>query len=165
MTKKRAEGDDSMAIQTLGCLYERGGMSLPQDYEKAMELWLRAGELGSVEAYYCVGIAYRDGEGVERDMKKARYYFELAAMGGDVDARQNVGVFEARAGNYDRAVKHWMISAEAGDDDSLEKIRKCFMNGHATKDDFEKALRAHKKAKDEMKSDQREVVQDQPMFL
>ena len=32
------------------------------------------------------------------------------------------------------------------------------MNGHATKDDFEKALRAHKDAKDEMKSDQRDAA-------
>ena len=32
------------------------------------------------------------------------------------------------------------------------------MNGHAAKDDFEKALRAHKDAKDEMKSDQRDAA-------
>ena len=40
--------------------------------------------------------------------------------------------------------------------DSLEEIRNGYMNGYVTKDDFEKALRAHKEAKDEMKSDQRE---------
>ena len=32
------------------------------------------------------------------------------------------------------------------------------MRGEATKDDFEKALRAHKEAIDEMKSDQRETA-------
>ena len=32
------------------------------------------------------------------------------------------------------------------------------MHGHATKDDFEKALRTHKDAKDEMKSEQREAA-------
>ena len=53
-------------------------------------------------------------------------------------------------------MRHLMISAGAGDDDSLKAIRQCYMDGHATKDDFEKALRAHKEAKDEMKSDQRE---------
>ena len=40
----------------------------------------------------------------------------------------------------------------------MKEIRKCFVNGDATKDDFEKALRAHKEAKDEMKSDQREAA-------
>ena len=50
-----------------------------------------------------------------------------------------------------RSAKHWMISAGAGYDDSLEGIRKCYLNGWATKDDFEKALRAHKEAKDDEK--------------
>ena len=156
--KKRAEGDDAIAMKNLGGLYERGWMGLPQDYEKAMELWLRAGELGCAESYRSVGNAYRTGEGVERDMKKAKHYYELAAMGGDVDARHNLGCMEEEAGNMDRAIKHWMISAGAGDDDSLEAIRKCFMKGHVTKDDFEKSLRSHKDANDEMRSEQREAV-------
>ena len=79
-------------------------------------------------------------------------------MGGIVDARHNLGNGEARAGNMDRAVKHWMIAAGAGDDGSLETIREnYFLRGHATKDDFEKALHSHKEATDEMKSEQRET--------
>ena len=91
-------------------------------------------------------------------MKKSMYYSALAAMGGDVPARHNLGCFEACAGNMDRAVKHYMIAAGAGCDDSLKGIRQLYLEGHATKDDFEKALRAHKEAKDEMKSDQREAA-------
>ena len=91
------------------------------------------------------------------DLKKAKYYYELAAMGGDVFARANIGAIECNAGNVDRAVKHYMIAAGAGCDDSLKEIRECFLNGNATKDDFEKALRAHKEAQDEMKSEQRDA--------
>ena len=58
----------------------------------------------------------------------------------------------------DRAVKHWMIGAGAGFDDSLLEIRECFLQGHATKDGFERALRAYMNAKDEMKSEQREAA-------
>ena len=65
---------------------------------------------------------------------------------------------ERDAGIISRAIKHWMISAGAGDDNSLKNIRVCFMIGHATKDDFEKALRAHKEAKDGTKSDQRDTA-------
>ena len=90
-------------------------------------------------------------------MKKAKFYGELAAMRGHASARYNLGNEEYNAGNMDRAVKHWMISAGAGHDKSLQNIRKCYTNGHATKDDFERALRAHKEAKDEMKSDQRDA--------
>jgi hypothetical protein len=51
-----------------------------------------------------------------------------------------------------------MIAAGAGHDESLKKVRECYLSGHATKDDFEKALRAHKEAADEMKSVQREAA-------
>ena len=91
------------------------------------------------------------------DAKKAEYYYELAAMMGNIRARHNLGCDEQDAGNMKRAVKHWMISAGAGYDKSLKGIREAFFNGHATKDDFEKALRAHKETADEMKSDQREA--------
>jgi TPR repeat protein len=125
---------------------------------KAHKLWLRAGELGCTIAYYNAGHAYYNGYGVERDTKKSTHYYELAAMGGHVQGRHNLGVDEDEAGNKKRALKHWMISAGAGDDKSLKAIRACFVNGHATKDDFEKALRAHKEAADEMRSDQRDAA-------
>ena len=158
--KKRAEqGDDAIAINQLGAHYHNGGGGLQRDDHKALGLFLRAGELGYAEAYHNVARVYYHGRGVERDAKKAKYYWELAAIGGNVDARHSLGVWEGKAGNMKRAVKHFMISAGAGHDDSLQKIRECFMRyGGATKDDFEKALRAHKEAKDEMKSDMREAA-------
>ena len=121
-----------------------------------MELWLRAGELGDARAYCSVGYACDHGLGVERDTEKAKHYYELAAMGGDITARHNLGCVEGNAGNTSRAMKHFMISAAAGYDNSLNNIKECFVNGYATKDDFEKALRAHQASKDEMKSDQRD---------
>ena len=93
-----------------------------------------------------------------RDMKKAKHYYELAALGGDVHARYNLGSIESCEGNMDRAVKHLMISAGAGFDVSFKSVRRLFSAGHVTKDDFEKALRAHKEVKDEMKSDQRDAA-------
>jgi len=156
--KKRAEGDDVAAIFYLAGYYRGGRYGLQQNFAKANKLWLRAGELGCSRAYCNIGCAYENGEDVERDTKKAKHYYELAAMGGECTARHNLGVLEWNAGNMSRAVKHFMISAGDGCDGSLEKIRKGFMKGVATKADFEKALRAHKEAKDEMKSDQREAV-------
>ena len=151
--KKRAEANDAVAIHQLGGFYCIGENSIPQDYNKAIELWLRAGELGCAAAYDCVADMYDDWR-----EKEAKHYYELAAMAGWVRARHNLGSVEARAGNMERAMKHLMISAGAGFDDSLKGIRVLFMNGHATKDDFENALRAHKAAKDQMKSAQRDAA-------
>ena len=47
---------------------------------KANELLLKAGELGCAEAYRNLGMSYNNGLGVEVDKKKAKHYYELAAM-------------------------------------------------------------------------------------
>ena len=144
-------------MYNLGCYYNHGEYGLPQDNYNAMELWERAGEIGLSEAYHNVGVAYTSWQFVERDMENAKCYFELAAIGRDAKSRHNLGVLERKASNMCRAVKHWMISVAAGCDKSLSEIRDCFMDGHVTKDDFDKALRAHKEAKDEMRSAHREA--------
>ena len=51
-----------------------------------------------------------------------------------------------------------MISAMAGHDLSLDMIKKGYTHGEVTKEDFAKALRAHKEHTDEVKSDQRDKV-------
>ena len=151
--QKRVQLDDAEAMFTLGNYYRNGEFGVPQDYAKAFELFVRAGDLGYAEAYNDVGLAYENGHGVEIDKKKANHYYELAAMGGDVYARFNLGCAETRA---DRALKHYTIAAEGGDDDSLKKIQELYTNGHATKDDYTKALRAYQKYLDEIKSKQRD---------
>ena len=156
LMKKRMEVDDAVAIYNLGCCYHDGLDGLPQDHAKALELWHQAGELGNTKSYYSIGVAYDLGNGVGRDEKKAKYYYELAAMRGHVTSRHNLGCFEARTCNWDRAFKHCMISAGIGYTNSLNAIRQMFMNGQATKDDYAKALRAHQAYLVEIKSPQRD---------
>ena len=97
-------------------------------------------------------------KGVEIDKKKANHYYKLTAIGGDVYARYNLGVGEEKAGNMDRALKHYMIAAEGGHNIALKQIQKCYTNGHATKDDYAKALRAYQAYLAEIKSTQRDAA-------
>ena len=152
--KKRVEVGDAYAIFGLGCCHSEGAYGLPRDHEKALELWHQAGELGYAGAYCNIGNAYHNGRGVERDEKKADHYYELAAIGGEVIARHNLGNAEARAGNLDRALKHWMISV-GGDNDSVKNIQDLYKHGHATKDDYTKALLAYQAYLEEIRSEQR----------
>ena len=69
----------------LACLTSTWGMGWGLNYNKAMKLFLRAGELGYSESYSHLGAAYFHGRGVERVEEKAKYYYELAAMGGCVE--------------------------------------------------------------------------------
>ena len=116
----------------------------------------RAGELGNTESDCCIGNSYRNGHGVDRDVKKATHYYELAAMEGNVKDRSNLGGTEVLAGNIDRALKHLMIAAGGGSNESLKAIKQMYSNGYATKDDYANALRAYQTYLGEVKSDDRD---------
>ena len=77
-------------------------------------------------------------------------------MGGDVNARHNLGAKEGQGGNIDRALKHFMIAVGSGCTNSLEKIKKMFMYGHATKEDYAKVLQTYQAYLGEIKSPQRD---------
>ena len=154
--QQRVEVGDAEAIFQFGNYYHRGEFGFPQDDVKAFELCVRAGDLGDIKAYNNIGSAYSNGRGVEIDKKKANHYYKLAAIRGNVNARYNLGLDEEDAGNMNRALKHYMIAAGGGLDNSLKAIQTLYTNGHATKDDYAKALRAYQAYLAEIKSTQRD---------
>ena len=156
-TEKLMEADHAVACYKLGLYYTLGSMGMPQDFAKARELYLKAGELGCAEGYYNMGYSYNNGRGVVMDKKKAKHYYELAAMNGDLHARHYLGYIEAQAGNDHRAMKHFILAAKAGFKKSLDDaVRVGFMNGIVTKDEYANILRAYQQQHDEMKSDTRD---------
>ena len=154
--KKLMEKGNAQAFYQLAAYYRNGIKGLPQDWAKANELYLKAGELGCALSYYNLGIQYVNGDGMEIDKKKAKHYYELAAINGSVQARNNLGCLEGRAGNTQRAYKHLLISARAGDTASLNMVKQGYMNGHVTKEEYANALRECQKSQDEMKSEARD---------
>ena len=157
MIQKRVDKYDSAAIYLLGNEYLHGGTGLAKDVPRAIELWSEAANLGSVDAHYQLGIAYYNGEGIEEDKPRGIRHWQEAAMKGNVRSRHNLGVVEkAIKKNCELAVRHWMISAKMGYEDSLIFIRRMFMDGRATKAQYAEALRGYGDAVEEMKSHQRE---------
>lgn len=49
------------------------------NYEKAVELYNQAKELGSLEAYYNIGLSLLHGKGVEKNLNQACKYIKFAA--------------------------------------------------------------------------------------
>ena len=153
---KLMEKGNAYAFFYLAGYYKDGTRGMPQDMARANELYLRAGELGCATAYSNLGIAYANGRGVEIDKKKAKHYYELAAMSGSVYARYNLGCLEAQADNTHRATKHFMLAARAGDKESLGMVKHGFMGGVVTKEEYANVLREYQKSQDEMKSEARD---------
>jgi len=112
--------------------------------------------LGYSKAYFNIGYAYERGYGVEVDKEKTLYYYELAAIKGNVKARHNLGIMEGDAGNMDRAIKHYMIAVKGGGAYSLKRIQNMYIDGYAAKEDYTKALQAYQLYLGEIKSAQRD---------
>ena len=156
MIQARVSKKDPVAINFLAQQYCHGDLGLQRDMRKAVELFTEAAELGSIEALFNLGNAYFDGEGVEKDRAKGVDFFKRAAMKGDAESRCNLGIIEKQEGNFDRAVRHHLISAKMGDVRSLEAIKKAFMFGFATKEQYAEALKGYQAAVEETKSHDRD---------
>jgi len=151
---RRVEANDPVAVRNMGFKrYSEGGD------ESAIEYLTKAAELGDVVAHFELSNFYRDGECIEKDMKKVIYHLEQAAIGGHPMARYNLGCVEEENGRFERAVKHWIIAASLGCDKSLKTLRKGYAVGRIQKEDFAAALRAHQAALDAAKSHQREAAE------
>ncbi len=150
---KRIEAGDPAAMQRMGTLCFKQG-----DYDAAVKYWTNAAELGDAEAHYHLGVAYGEGYGVEKDEEKEVYHLEIAAIGGEPDARYNLGWIEDENGRFERAVKHFIIAAKVGDIGSMKELWKHYSDENISKEDLEATLRAHQAALDAMKSPHRDAA-------
>jgi TPR repeat protein len=150
---KRIKANDPDALRQMGRKCHMEG-----DLERAFEYWTKAAELGNAAAHIHLSCMYGEGEGfVEKDMKKAVYHWEEAAISGHHEARWNLGILEGRKGRIDRAMKHYIIAANLGNDNALEKVKVGFAAGlFVSKEEYEAALRGHQAAVNATKSKQRE---------
>ena len=148
---KRVEANDPVAMTQMGAKRYHEG-----DYNAAFEYNSKAAALGNVNAHFNLSCLYHLGEGFEKNEKKRVYHLEEAAIGGHAIARYKLGHFEADKKRHERAIKHWIIAANMGHDDSLEMVKEAFKMGLISKEYFAAVLRAHRAAVDAMISPQRE---------
>jgi len=152
---KRIEANDPVAMREQGSeCYNKG------DHSSAFEYFAKAAKFGDIEAHYNLSCCYRLGHGVEKDEKKELFHLEEAAIGGHPSARYNLGLHEGRNGRIERAIKHWMVAANLGDDDSIMVLKEQYAEGRISKENFAASLRAHQAAVDETKTPQREVAEE-----
>jgi TPR repeat protein len=150
---KRIEANDPAALSQMGGeRYNEG------DYDDAFEYWTKAAELGDFEAHYRLGMYYK-GDGVEKDEEMEVHHYEKAAIGGHPFARHNLACIEEENGNIERAVNHFIIAANLGDEDSMKALWTHYSLGNVTKEELDATLRTHQAAIDATKSEQRDAVE------
>ena len=129
------------------------------DYENALKYYTKAAELGEIDAQYKLATMYDGGLGVDKDEKKEVYHLEKAAICGNPNARHNLAIIEEKNGNIERSVKHLIIAANLGLEDSMKPLWRYYSAGYITKEDLDATLRSHQTAIDAMKSEQRDAAE------
>ena len=153
--ERRMKLNDARAFHSLGDIYWAGNKGLPKNSKKAFELFKQAAKLGSTDGHSSLATAYLSGDNANQHAGKAIQQFELAAVGGHETARHKLGLLEKCRGNMCRAMKHFMIAARSGYDESLKKVGEGYKAGHVTKEDYASTLREYQYSVDEMKSEGR----------
>lgn len=89
--QQAAEANSSAALNNLGLLHQNG-LGTDVNVDLAIDLFLRAYELGNVNGASNLGHVYYHGKGGAVDYQKAKYYYEIAAKEGDIAALNNLGL-------------------------------------------------------------------------
>ena len=84
--KRAGDGGVSLASYKLGRLYLE-----EKDYSRAKEVFMLGASQDYMPSLNMLGIMYRDGEGVEKNIDKAKDFFERASALGHVFSKRNLG--------------------------------------------------------------------------
>jgi TPR repeat protein len=93
LRKNRIEGAKKLAEAqfNVASMYARAH----KQHNKSAEWFHKAALQGNVTAMFNYAMMRQEGLGVEQDIDEARYWLELAASSGDIDARYNLGMLNA----------------------------------------------------------------------
>ena len=155
--RKRVELKDPHALYNMALYHRDGNYGLPVDEAKCIDLLHQAADLGSAFAQYQLGNYHEFGMmGLEQNEEEMLKYWEKAAEDGNVPARHKLGCSADRNDNHVAAMRHWRLSASAGDRGSMENLIACFEQGLFHHGDLAETLRAMYLAGGEMRSKDRD---------
>ena len=156
--RKRIELKDPVAMFNIGMKYSYGGLGLPMDQAKCIDLLREAADLGGLDAQYQLGSFHRTGGmGLEQNEVEALKYFRQAAEGGHLASRNNLGSGEKENnGEHVAAMRHWRLAASGGSMLSIANLLSSFRDGFLHHDDLAETLQAFYRSRAEMRSEDRD---------
>lgn len=96
----------AQAARGLGRMYYCG-LGVPVDYKRAYDYYSRIEGADIPAALLLLGVLFEKGQGVERDLDRARDCYRRAAKGGNLFARKQLGVLETKRGNLPIGLLLW----------------------------------------------------------
>jgi TPR repeat protein len=122
-----AASGDPDAVRTYGQVLFLGDSLLMPDRKKAFPFVLQAAEAGDPGSQNMIGVAYRDGDGIEKDRDQAKEWFLKAANQNDPKAQSNLGHLLGvdSSANPDRreALKWILVAKDQGEATALKTYK------------------------------------------
>ncbi len=120
------------------------------DYEKSYIYFLKGAKLGHRGCQNQLGLMYRFGYGVEKDLQESFNWYLKSAKGGHVAAQNNLG-FMYKNGygvekNYIEALNWYKASALNGNSSAQVNLAFMYREGLGIEKNYEEALKWYKKA-------------------
>ena len=123
-------------------LNKKIGSRSNDDIQLAISYLEKAIALDSVSALNTMGLCYLNGwnKDKKKDITKAKDYFEKASSKGYIYADNNLGrIYEAEK-KYEKALSHYLKSADLEESWACNKVGIYFYNGMGTEKDLQKAF-------------------------
>ncbi|HKS18069.1 MAG TPA: caspase family protein [Bradyrhizobium sp.] len=121
-----------------------------RDYPAALDSYKRAFELGNTRALYALGGMYDNGNGVDKDPARARFYYEIAAEMKFAPAIVSLGVQQERGlgGTSDpaKAYSLYQKAADLGDARAITRMGVLTEKGLGVQRDAKKARALYEKS-------------------
>ena len=93
-----------------------------------------------------IGISYRFGQGVEKNIDTALEWFTKSAEKDHAGAQYEAGAIHYDEGRYEEAFQWFTKSAAQGDTDATLDLGECYEKGNGVKKDISEALKLYGKA-------------------
>jgi len=153
--KKLMKKNIPNAFMAMAEHYEQGDDVVQSD-TRAIEMYIRAAELGHVDAFGKLGNYYQKGVGVEQDGFKGLQYCQISAKKGSIQAHKALAQEHETRGNVDEAVRHATVAASAGDQESMDNLMNAYKDESLSKEELTETLRAYQASSNAMKSKDRD---------
>ena len=139
----------SYSSNYLACMY-RDGNGVKQNYQKAIEFYMRAIEKGNSKAMHHLAYMYVRGTGVKQNYKKAIKLYTLAIKKGNSKSMNNLAhMYQSGNGverNYQKAINLYIRAIEKELPASMNNLATMYRNGNGVKQNYQKAVELYTRA-------------------
>ena len=139
----RADQSDVKAMIKLADYYKSEGL-----LDKAFKYVHKSTLYSSAEGERKLGYYYEKGIGCQKDEVKARQYYELAAMHGDIKAKYNIGLFYYKNKQYPQAFNYVKESADENYGKALVLLAYFYEHAVGSEQNYALAKESYDKALD-----------------